>query len=258
MSNLTEKYSFEKLTVVADAAMLSTDNLSFLKDRGINYIVGARLKNLPERLIAKITAHNYSDKPIYEVLLKDKRLIVDFAASRARRDEVKREKQVKKLQAALSWGKQVIRRSKYLLMQEKGKAIGIDHEQVKSERFDGLKGYFTNVDNDLLSIEVIKQYHNLWRIEKAFRMSKSDLKERPIYHRQKRRILAHLLVCFVSLLVIRETEKILKHAGYTIEQAIQILGKVGEGKIRIGKTVLEIDSELSQDAETILQLFSGH
>ena len=259
VNNLTEKYSFEKLTVVADAAMLSYDNLCFLKERGINYIVGARLKNLPKSLIGKITAHDYSDKLIYETLLKEKRLIVDFTTLRARRDKLRREKQVKKLQLALSSGKQMIRKSKYLLMEQKGKVIGIDYEQVKNDqRFDGLKGYFTNADSDLLPAEVIEQYHNLWRIEKAFRISKSELKERPVYHWQAKRIHAHLLICFVSLLVMRETERVLKQRGYTIEHAIQILGKVGQGKIRIGKTVLETDSELSQDAETILELFSGH
>jgi len=85
-------------------------------------------------------------------------------------------------------------------------------------------------------------------------MSKSDLKERPIYHQETKRIKSHLILCFVSLLVMKETEKILNRKKYTIE----IMGKVGEGEIRIGNTKMPLGSELNQEAKDILKLFLGH
>lgn len=259
VEGLLDKYHFEELTVVADAAMLSKENLSYLSTRGLNYIVGARLKNLSSGRIGQIRTHDFASNPICEIELKDKKLVVAYSATRAKRDQAMRARQIEKLQQALAEGKQVVRKSKYLLLEGKGKAVGIDQEQVeKDKRFDGLKGYFVNTANRMKSTEIIQQYRNLWRIEKAFRMSKSDLKERPIYHREEQRIQAHLMLCFVSLLVMKETERVLKELGFSLEQAIQILGKVGQGRIKLHKTVLEIDSELTQKAKDILSLFPGH
>lgn len=84
---------------------------------------------------------------------------------------------------------------------------------------------------DLNADVIIKQYHNLWKVEKAFRMSKNDLRERPVYHFLHKRIISHLLVCFVSLVVMKEAERILKEKNYSLEKAIEMLGKVGQGEI---------------------------
>ena len=81
-------------------------------------------------------------------------------------------------------------------------------------------------------------------------MVKSDLKERPIFHRIKNRIEAHLVICFAALLVIKETEKILKLKNFSLKRAIEILGKVGRGYARIKNVQIEIDSEISgEDAK---------
>jgi len=144
------------------------------------------------------------------------------------------------------------------MVENTGKVMGIDQAKINEEKqFDGLRGYFTTM-KDIPNEEIIKQYHNLWKVEKAFRMSKSDLRERPVYHRLKQRIEAHLLLCFVSLLVMQETEMILKQKNYSLEKVIVLLGKVGKGEARIGNTILEIESELDQETKSILNLFSGH
>jgi transposase len=49
--------------------------------------------------------------------------------------------------------------------------------------------------------QVISRYHQFWHIEQSFRMSKSDLEARPIYHRNEEAIRAHILICFVSLML---------------------------------------------------------
>lgn len=259
IKKIIAKYTFDSLTVVADAAMLSTDNLEFLESLHINYIVGARLKNLPLVVIEKIHNHDFLQKPIFQIVLKSQKLFIDYSSQRAQKDAKTRKRLIERLKIKLSKKEAVIHKSKYLKWEEQGKIAGIDKEKIEADKkFDGLKGYVTNKNIILDPLEIIKQYRNLWNVEKAFRMSKSDLKERPIYHRYSNRIKSHLLICFVSLLVMKETERILNRKKYSLEKAMEMLGTVGEGKTRIGNICLDIDSELDQETQSILQLFTGH
>lgn len=256
---ITKCYAFAALTVVADAGMLSENNLDYLREKHISYIVGARLKNMSGAVVKRMITHNFLTHPILEIVAKQERLIIDYSEKRAKRDAQVRERLIKKLEARLQKGEHVIRKSKYILLKNQGTITGIDTKKVKEDtQYDGLKGYITNPNNDTASEDIIKQYHNLWNVEKAFRMSKSDLRERPIYHRKLIRIKSHLILCFVSLLVLKETEVRLKPIGYSLAKAIEILGKVGEGKVRVGTILLDVDSELSDEVEEIFNLFKGH
>jgi transposase len=98
----------------------------------------------------------------------------------------------------------------------------------------------------------------LWRVEKAFRMSKHDLRERPIYHFQPHRIKAHLNLCFVSLLVMKEAERYLSKINCSLEQSIELLGKVGRGITKVGNVELLTESELNPITQLIHNLFEGH
>ena len=89
-------------------------------------------------------------------------------------------------------------------------------------------------------------------------MSKTDLKERPVYHQKQKRIAAHLLLCFCSLLVMKESEKILSISNFSIAYAIEVLSVVGDGEIMIHKTKLPIEKKLGKEAEQILDVFEGH
>jgi transposase len=259
VAKLKHKYGLTNLTVVADAAMLSADNLSFLESQGFDYIVGARLKSLPQTMIREITAFDFSAGAIYSVEWEGKRLLVDFSISRAQRDAANRDRQVKKLEAALISKRPVIRKSKYLKLDSPGQTKQIDQVRIAADRqFDGLKGYITNIANRMTFKQIIGQYRNLWKIERAFRMSKSDLKERPVYHWLRSRIQAHLTLCFVSLLVAKETERILAQKHCSLDRAIEILGRVGSGTTRVGGVELDIESEPDEEARLILGLFEGH
>lgn len=259
IDRLTGKYQFTNLTVVADAAMLSRDNLNFLDAKQLNYIVGARLKSLPEELTAEILGHDFTRTAVYQTAAEGRKLVVDFSVKRAHKDRVNRERLINRLKISLEKKRQLIRKSKYLKLSQPGQPAGIDWQKIAAdEKFDGLKGYLVNPQNPLSVDNIIIQYHNLWKVEKAFRMQKSDLRERPVYHRRLKRIESHLLLCFTSLLVMKETEEILRRKNFSLEKAIEILGKVGQGEIRIGHTRLELDSELDQEVRTILNLFKGY
>lgn len=265
---LTEKYQFNDLVVVADAGMLSENNIRFLEVEKLHYIVGARLKGSSEKFKEQIFIHDFIKEPTFETTctiklqtgeVTDKRLIIDFSEKRARKDQFNREKLIQKLEARLASKKEVIKKSKYLILKNQGTVTGIDQEKiVQDERHDGLKGYWTNLKVEIKPKEIIDQYHNLWKVEKAFRMSKSDLEARPVFHRKQKRINGHLLICFCSLLILKETESILKPTDISLMKAIEVLGKVGEGDMVLGKLKLPIDSELSKEAEIIFHEVLGH
>ena len=81
--------------------------------------------------------------------------------------------------------------------------ITIDYEKYEADSvWDGLKGYVTNTS--LSRKKVIENYSQLWQIEKAFRISKTDLRIRPIYHRLKNRIEAHICICFTAYTIYKE------------------------------------------------------
>ncbi len=256
---IRKKYAFPSLTVVADAGMLSEGNLTYLEQEHLHYIVGARLKHLPAILTRTVLSHAFSKEPVFQVAAASRRLIVDYCAKRAVLDARTRSRAVDKLKERMKKGIPVVKKSKYLAVSGIQAITGINEEKVREDaRFDGLKGYLTNADNPLSSQDVIARYHELWQVEKAFRMSKHDLRERPVFHRRQRRIEAHLILCFVSLLVLRETERKLKTINVSLEQAIERLGTVGEGIVRVGSIELPMDSELDPKTQRIHKLFEGH
>lgn len=265
--SLTTKYQFKDLVVVADAGMLSEKNISFLEAENISYIVGARLKGMSERFKKEqIFTHDFTKEPTQDIdcginteQSGRKRLIVNYSEKRAKKDKYNRDKLVKKLEDKITSKKTLVKKSKYLILENQGKVAGIDQEKIDMDkRHDGLKGYWTNLKPEIKPIEIIDQYHNLWKVEKAFRMSKSDLAERPIFHRRFKRIRGHLLICFCSLLVMKETERILKPTEISLAKAIEFLGKVGQGEMTLGKIKMPIESELGSEAKTILDQVLGH
>ncbi len=271
IKNIIKKYNFKSLTVVADAGMLSKDNLDFLVSLKLNYIVGARVKNLSDSIKKQFLSFDFKKKNIKDFNLGsnnnkannnkgNKRLIIAYSQKRAKKDKFARERTIKKLKEKLASGKQLIRKSKYLMVKNNSKISGIDYTKIKQdEKYDGLRGYHTNLKNDKEDPEsVIAQYRNLWKVEKAFRMSKSDLRERPVYHQKQKRIKSHLLLCFCSLLVMKESEKILSVINCSLAYAIEVLSTVGEGRVMIGKTELPIEKKLSKEVQQILDIFEGH
>ena len=112
--------------------------------------------------------------------------------------------------------------NKYLKL-EGDVTISIDEEKYKDDaKWDGLKGYITN--SRLPKDEIIENYQQLWHIEKAFRISKTDLRIRPIYHRVKRRIEAHICIAFSAYKIYKELDRQLKikKAELSPEKAIEI------------------------------------
>lgn len=222
-----KKFEIDKPTVVADAALLSQRNIDALNGNGYQYILGGRLKNETEEIKGKIIALNIEEGTPKELRSKNGRLIVSYSSKRARNDNKNREKGLKRLEKRIRTGKLTKEHinnrgyNKYLKLSGEI-SVTIDYEKYKADKvWDGLKGYVTNTH--LSRTDVIGNYSQLWQVEKAFRISKTDLRIRPIYHRLKNRIEAHICICFAAYAIYKELERLLNSNGIKIspEKALE-------------------------------------
>lgn len=253
-----ERYQFERLTIVADSGLISNNNITELEERGYKYILGARLKNQPGKIAEQICALGLKNGESKVIWRNDSTaLIINYSDKRAKKDLFNRERGFKRLEKQIASGKltksNINKRgyNKYLKI-EGEMNVAIDREKFKEDaKWDGLKGYQTN-DKSLSKEDVIENYRELWKIEKAFRISKHDLKIRPIYHRKQRRIEAHICLSFAAYKIYKELERLLyeKKAGISAEKAIDIAKTIYNIKVRvmgsdktIGKTIITNDQQ---------------
>jgi transposase len=214
LEKITAKFNLEKPIVVADAGLLSNDNIKALEQKNYEYIIGARLKNEPEKIKQQILQKPLADEEILKIDKENNtRLIVAYATNRAVKDQHNRNRGLQRLEKQVKAGRLTKSNinnkgyNKYLKLQGEIR-IEIDYDKFNNDkRWDGLKGYITNTK--LSNKQVIENYKNLWHIEKAFRMSKTDLRIRPIYHRLQRRIEAHICLSFTAYCIYKELERVL-------------------------------------------------
>jgi len=227
IENLCNRYSIDKPVVVADAALLSNMNIKSLEENGFQYIIGGRIRSEKEVLRQQILNSQIEEGKPLEFETERGRLIVSFSSKRQKKDAYNRKRGLQKLEKKVATGKltkeSINNRgyNKYLKL-EGDTIVQIDYNKFKADaKWDGLKGYNTNTV--LNSNEVIFAYSNLWVVEKAFRISKTDLKTRPIYHRKNHRIKAHICICFMAYTLYKELERrlILNKTKISIETAIK-------------------------------------
>lgn len=233
LEEFKKKYTIQKATVVADAGLLSNNNIKELKNSGYQFIVGARIKNETRIVQKQILALDLKNGQNHTIIKPaGERLIVSYTTSRASRDKKNRERGLKRLEQSISSGKLSKKHinnrgyNKYLRIDGQID-IRIDYEKFDQDgEWDGLKGYLTNTT--LLPDQVIENYGNLWHIEKAFRISKTDLRIRPIFHRLKRRIESHLIIAFCSYKLYKDLERQLKEkeTGISVEKAIRLMNSI--------------------------------
>jgi len=235
LEKFKNKFNLEnKPIVVADRGMLNNDNIAYLENNGYKYIISAKIKNMSNSLkeqIANLTFLNDGSIHVIEInkdliyknddkkkqhLNTRQRLILTYSSKRAKKDKYTREKALEKIEAKLSKNitKSDLKLSYYAKYLDINEHCNIKYKlnPIKisnDEKLDGIKGFITN-DFTLLPNEIIEHYQNQYDIEKAFRISKTDLKIRPIYHRLETRIKAHILISFVAYAIYKEFDSLLK------------------------------------------------
>lgn len=264
LKTFEEKFNLSKPVVVADAGLLSNENLGYLRQEGYTYILGARIKNESDQIKKKILELDLADNDFTEIKRDSQtRLIVSYTEKRAKKDKFNREKGLKRLEKNLQRGKltksHINNRgyNKYLKLSGDIK-IEIDYAKFEADiSWDGLKGYLTN--SDLSPKLIIQNYNNLWQIEKAFRISKTDLRIRPVYHRLRERIEAHICIAFSAYTIFKELERILyaKNAPFSARRAADLCQTMYALDYELPdskqKKVTEID--LSQEQKYLYQIF---
>ena len=229
LKKTTERFNLEKPIVVADAGLLSKNNLKDLQQEGYQYILGARIKSESKEIKQSILKKQWSDGKPIQLTREDKsRLVVAYSQKRARKDEHNRKRGINRLEKQIKRGKltksNINNRgyNKYLKL-EGELTVEIDYQKFEADKvWDGVKGYITNTR--LTKQQVIENYSNLWHVEKAFRMSKTDLRIRPIYHRLKHRIEAHIRFSFTAYCIYKELERILytEKSSLSLHQAAEL------------------------------------
>lgn len=216
VTSLKSKYFVKNVVLVADRAMFTEANLALMESEGMNYIVAAKLRSLKKPMKDEILSNEKDGSNwVKEYSLEGRRLIVTYSADRAKRDSVQREKILTKLKKKSKNGKVPLANlinnagtKKYI--QTNGESTGISDEKVAKEaKWDGLHGVITNF-KDQSPQDILEKYKGLWKIEEVFRINKTDLKMRPIYHFKKERIRSHILICFISYTLLAYVKEVLK------------------------------------------------
>jgi len=219
LKEIKQKRRLGKVVFVADSGMFNKDNLKemdALEENNFEYIVGARIKNMPKDLQEKILNHDHyknvsKDYKIGEFEYSGRKLVVSYSAKRARKDAHDRSKAIEKLKKKLEKQKNAkaylsnYGNKKYLKI-EGTSAIELDEEKIeKAAKWDGLKGIVSNA-KDITNLEIFEQYNNLWNVEQAFRITKHDLKVRPVFHWKPRRVRAHMAISFAAYALLKHLE----------------------------------------------------
>lgn len=217
IENTRQNYDLKQVVFTADSAMLSKENLALLDQLEVAYIIGARLKNLTAAWTGKVLdtgsyENSESTAPYQRIREWDygdgRRLIVTYSQKKAKKDRHDREKAVEKLRAKIAKSENPASLisnygyKRFLRIEGDSKIVLEDDKLEQAARWDGLHGIITSA-SELSAGEAIEQYKNLWQIEDCFRVSKHDLRMRPIFHWTPQRVRAHILICFLALVCIR-------------------------------------------------------
>ena len=268
IERMRRRHRLRRVVVVADRGMLNEANLQALESVGANYIVGARLRQLPKAVREQVLDRrgyraDGDGGQLREWRQDGRRVIAHHSPKRARKDARERQASLDKLIRKLNRSanpKSLLNNygyKKFLRLHGRSR-LEVDAAKVaEEERWDGLHGVVTNLD-ELEATEVLAHYRDLWQVEETFRISKHDLRVRPIFHWTPRRIRAHLAISFMTLLCVR-------HLAYRARLQYRRLSPeaIRTALLRVQYSVLEnpgtkeryvVPSSASQEAVKLYQL----
>jgi transposase len=242
----------ENVIIVADRAMMADSNLQEMEDAQLKYVIAAKLKTMPKVLKTEILDRQkeiegtLNEEKIYiqEHRYNDRRVIVSFSESRAKKDRYDRERLIEKVKRKLNDDvgetRKFVTNNGYLKYTDEKKKGQVAFNEAKVEeeaKWDGLHGIITN-DFQAKAVDLLQRYRGLWVIEESFRINKHSLKMRPIYHFKPERIKAHILICYIAFSLSRYAQ-----------QKVQMLDeKISVERIR--DALSQVESSIVKDKET--------
>lgn len=248
------------VTVVADAGMISESNQVALQAAGLSFILGTRIPYLPDVVRQWRDDHPDDQVPDGLVLtqpwpstsaekargIPDRVIYYQYRHDRARRTLRGIDEQIAKAQRAVD-GHAPVKRNRFIQLTGATRSVNRTLE-AKVRALAGWKGYTTNLTSQPAEF-IIGAYHQLWRIEKSFRMSKHDLAARPIYHRTRDSIEAHLTIVFAAMAVSHWIEH---RTGWSIKKFVRTARRYRTVQIRAGQQILTAADPLPDDLSDAL------
>lgn len=138
------------------------------------------------------------------------------------------------------------------------KTLAVDYEAaMRAQYYFGFKSYVTSASPEIMTgAEVIAAYHSLFEVEASFRMAKSDLAARPIFHHTKDSIEAHLTIVFCALAISRDLQR---RSGASIKKILTTLELIRDGIGEINSVETLIPAQIPNEARELLnQLGTPH
>ena len=272
------RHGVADMVVVADAGMLSAGNLKALDAAGLRFIVGSRVTKAPADLESHFawngdaftdgqvidtitprvattkarTVNNSAERaePVWDpaVHAKSWRAVWAYSTKRAVRDTKTLTLQENKAKAVIA-GEKAARTPRFVRVKNGTRSLD-EASLARARRLVGLKGYVTNIPATLMpASEVIASYHELWHVEAAFRMSKTDLRARPMFHHTREAIEAHLTIVFAALAV---AHYLTAATGMSIKKIVQALRPLQQITVKIAGHEHIAEDPLTQTANDIL------
>ena len=256
------------VTVVADAGMVSEANQKEIEAAGLSFILGAKIPHIPYVVAQWRREHPGQDIPDGHVLTqpwpateasgrRDKTVYYQYRHDRARRTLRGIDDQVKKAEQAVA-GNAPVKRNRFIQLSGGTRSVNRALEQ-KARALAGIKGYVTNLaacpDGTPVTAEfVIGAYHQLYEIERSFRMAKSDLQARPVYHHLRDSIEAHLTIVFAALAVSRWIEH---QTGWSIRKFVKTARRYRTVQIQAGQRTITAADPVPGDLHAALDQIHG-
>ena len=269
------RHDLAEMVVVADAGMLSGTNLRELDEANLRFIVGSRVTKAPIDLASHFRWHGdaFTDAQVIDTITPKNarrgendpalraeprwdpaqhtgswRAVWAYSAKRAARDNKTLTAQENRALAVIS-GEKAARTPRFVKTTG-GKPTLDSASLARARSLVGLKGYVTNIPADLLpAAEVISSYHDLWHVEQSFRMSKTDLRARPMFVRTRDAIEAHLTIVFTALALSREVQN---RTGLAIRNIIRQLRPLRSATITINGATQTFAPAIPADQQMIL------
>ena len=258
VNGFIEKNQVKEFTVVADAAMISRENIRQLTDSKINYIVGARIGNISSNLVREIDENiSRVDGSSIRIKTDNGYLICSYSSVRYRKDLYEMNKQIDRARLVID---NPSKNKRLKFIHANNQKIELNQKLIdKTKTLLGIKGYYTNLEESIASNStIIDRYHELYRIEQAFRISKSDLQTRPIFHFKEEPIKLLILICFTAVVLSKHIEL---RTDMSIKKFVTESKKVVDGQIlnQITNKIISVNAEPPKELKKMIEkLFSSH
>jgi Transposase DDE domain len=254
-----------EVVVVADAGMLSAANLLALEEAGFRFIVGSKISKAPYDLMAHVERYGnaFDDGQTIETTrtmgagrdARSRRVVYQWRFTRYRHDNQAINAMIDRAEAVAA-GTRPLKKDRFVKITDAEPVV--DWTLVDRARsLAGLTGYVTNISTETMTGEqVVVAYHDLYQVERSFRMAKSDLAARPVFHRLRDSIEAHLTVVFAALAISREAQT---RTGVSISKIVKALRPLRTATITVSGRQIAVPPRVPDDAQRLLDdLEGGH